>query len=100
MITNIEKNYVPKEWTKVGAPPKGSLPMNRMELYRFCNSDSQNCKDLDRMGRTGVVLVDYELMHLGYEPTNGSQVMKTEDGRICLIVFTPNGSDFYLESEF
>jgi hypothetical protein len=98
MISEAERNYQPKEWVTVPNLPPGCTSLNQIELYRFCNTDSQAFRDQVAMGRADrVTLLDYELINLGFEPTNGSMISKTPGGKIALTVFTAEGSKNFIE---
>jgi hypothetical protein len=81
-ISDAERNYEPKNWTRIDEIPQDARGLNAAEAYRFCNSDSQRFKDLLRAGRgEKAILLDYELLSLGYEPILGGSLERSEDGR-------------------
>lgn len=100
MITDyqreIEKNYEPQNWTAIDDIPQGTLGLEPMELFYFCNSDSARFADFCRRLRGDkAMLLDYELLSLGFEPIQGSALRKLEDGTLILTVFTAEGGSHF-----
>lgn len=98
MISEAEKNYECKNWKMLDKHFVGAQFLSPIERYRFCNTDSQNFRDLVAMGKGHqATLLDYELINLGYSPTNGSYIQKAPDGRLLLTIFGDEGNVTYIQ---
>lgn len=101
MITEAERNYIPKNWEQVENGDPRILffrGLGSVELSRFCNTDSQRFLDLNNVGRGHeAVLLDYELIALGHEPICGSHIQVSAEGKLIFTVFTNDGPVTYLE---
>ena len=98
MISEAERNYEPKEWVEINGVPPGSRALSPIELLRFCNTDSQAFQDLMKRQRADkAILLDYELINLGFEPTCGSHILQSPGGRIILTIFTADGPREFIE---
>lgn len=102
MITDAERHYDPRKWAVLTEDDAvltldfHALPP--MDNWKFCNTTSQAFKDLVQMGRGDqAVLLDYELINLGHEPTCGSFIRRNPQGVLMLTVFTADGPIDYVE---
>lgn len=99
MISDVERNYQPREWEKATLDEvSSSSALGTFEMTYFCNSDSQRFKDMCLRGSGDrAILLDYEILSIGYEPTCGSMINRSRDGRLILTIFTEEGNHHYIE---